>query len=47
MQFMMILQKAFVLEANATGMNIARNQQNSFLIQKDKEEFKTRKKSHC
>ena len=29
MQFMIILQKAFVLEANATGMNIAKNQQNS------------------
>ena len=30
MQFMIILQKAFVLEGNATGMNIAKNQQNSF-----------------
>ena len=28
MQFMIILQKAFVLEANATGMSIAKNQQN-------------------
>ena len=30
MQFMIILQKTFVLETNATGMNIVKNQQNSF-----------------
>ena len=29
MQFMIKLQKAFTLEATATGMNIAKNQQNS------------------
>ena len=29
MQFMITLQKAFTLEANATGMNIVKNQQNS------------------
>ena len=32
MQFMIILQKVYMLEANANGMNIAKNQQNSFLI---------------
>ena len=30
MQFMTTLQKVFVLEANVTGMNIPKNQQNSF-----------------
>ena len=30
MQFMIILQRTFVLEANATGMNIAKSEQNSF-----------------
>ena len=30
MQFMIILQKVFVLEANANGLNILKNQQNSF-----------------
>ena len=30
MQFMIILQKAFELEVNRNGMNIAKNQQNSF-----------------
>ena len=32
MQFMIILLKVFVLEANANGMTIAKNQQNSFTI---------------
>ena len=30
MQFMIVLQKVFVLEANANSMNIEKNQQNSF-----------------
>ena len=30
MQLMIILQKAFVLEANKTGIKIAKNQQRSF-----------------
>ena len=30
MQFMIILKKVFILEANANGMIIAKNQQNSF-----------------
>ena len=29
---MIILQKAFILEASANGMNIAKNQQNSLWI---------------
>ena len=29
---MITLQKAFVLEANATGMNIVKNKENSFSI---------------
>ena len=30
MQFMIILQNLFVLEANATGISIVKNEQNSF-----------------
>ena len=39
-QFMTILQKAFTLEANATGMNTVKNQ-NSFSFQKSNEDLKT------
>ena len=41
---MIILQKVFVLEANAIGMNIAKNQQNSFWIQQKKHSSKHNKK---
>ena len=38
---MIILQKALVLEAHENSMNIAKNQQTFFQIQKNKEELKT------
>ena len=39
---MITLQKAYVLEANAIGMNTAKNQQICFLNSENNEELKTK-----
>ena len=44
MEFTTTSRKVYILEANATGMNTAKNQQFFFLIQKNSEELKTIKK---
>ena len=38
---MIILKKTLVLEANATGSYLAKNEQNSFQITKNNDELKT------
>ena len=46
MPFVIILQKVFVLEANATGMNIEKNQK-FFEFRKTTRSSKHNKKNHC
>ena len=41
MRFTTTLQTTYVLEANASGMNTAKNQQNPFWIKKNNEKLKT------
>ena len=47
MQFTTISQKAYVLEANATGMNKAKDQHIFFEFRKIKSNPKQNKKTYC
>ena len=47
MQFMIILQKVFVFEANANGINIAKNIKILFEIRKTKRSSKHNKETYC
>ena len=47
MQFMTISQKAYILEANATGMNTPKNQKKIFNLEKQSRSLKHNKKTYC
>ena len=47
MQFTTTSQKAFVLEANATGMNTAKNNNFFFEFRKTTRSSKHKKKTYC
>ena len=47
MQFTTTSQKAYILETNATGINIAKNQQNVFELRTTRRSSEHNKKAQC